>query len=85
MVPIDFLIFVIYITVSSKKIHVCLLHRSIHESIYIRRLFLFGPLFEYGIDRQLTKYTSGSATVVLNSRLGVLLRLKFVDLTMIYH
>ncbi|CAF4071783.1 unnamed protein product [Rotaria magnacalcarata] len=41
------------------------------------KLFVFGPWFEYGIDRQLTKYTHGSATVAVSSRMGVSLRLKF--------
>ncbi|CAF1039354.1 unnamed protein product [Adineta steineri] len=42
------------------------------------KLFIFGPWIEYGIDRQLTKYTHGSATVAISSKIGVLLRLKFV-------
>ncbi|UJR26249.1 hypothetical protein I4U23_007589 [Adineta vaga] len=42
------------------------------------KLFVFGPWLEYGIDRQLTKYTQGSATVAISSRMGVLLRLKFI-------
>ncbi|CAF0815386.1 unnamed protein product [Adineta ricciae] len=42
------------------------------------KLFVFGPWIEYGIDRQLTKYTHGSATVAISSRMGVLLRLKFM-------
>jgi hypothetical protein len=41
-------------------------------------MFIFGPWIEYGIDRQLTKYTHGSATVAISSRVGVLLRLKYV-------
>ncbi|CAF0729051.1 unnamed protein product [Didymodactylos carnosus] len=41
------------------------------------KMFIFGPWIEYGIDRQLTKYTHGSATVALSTRMGVLLRLKF--------
>lgn len=40
------------------------------------RLFVFGPMIEYGIDRQLTKFTHGSATVAISSRMGVLLRLR---------
>jgi len=43
-----------------------------------KRLFVFGPWLEYGIDRQLTKYTHGSATVAISSKMGVLLRLKYV-------
>ncbi|CAF3661634.1 unnamed protein product [Rotaria sp. Silwood1] len=42
------------------------------------KLFLFGPWIEYGIDRQLTKHTYGSATVAISARMGVLLRLKFI-------
>ncbi|CAM4907402.1 unnamed protein product [Rotaria socialis] len=41
------------------------------------KLFVFGPWLEYGIDRQLTKYTHGSATVAVSSRMGISLRLKF--------
>ncbi|CAF3668708.1 unnamed protein product [Rotaria sordida] len=41
------------------------------------KLFIFGPWLEYGIDRQLTKYTHGSASVAISSRMGVLLKLKF--------
>ncbi|CAF0778283.1 unnamed protein product [Adineta steineri] len=41
------------------------------------KLFIFGPWIEYGIDRQLTKYTHGSATVAISARMGVVLRLKF--------
>ncbi|CAF3822124.1 unnamed protein product [Rotaria magnacalcarata] len=41
------------------------------------KLFVFGPWIEYGIDRQLTKHTHGSATVAVSARMGVLLRLKF--------
>ncbi|UJR22766.1 hypothetical protein I4U23_025798 [Adineta vaga] len=41
------------------------------------KMFAFGPWIEYGIDRQLTKYTHGSATVAISARMGVLLRLKF--------
>jgi hypothetical protein len=43
------------------------------------RIFVFGPWLEYGIDRQITKYTHGSATVAISSRMGVLLRLKYVQ------
>jgi hypothetical protein len=42
-------------------------------------MFVFGPWLEYGIDRQITKYTHGSATVAISSRMGVLLRLKYVQ------
>jgi DnaJ family protein C protein 11 len=42
------------------------------------KMFIFGPLLEYGIDRQITKYTHGSATVAISSKMGVLLRLKFI-------
>jgi hypothetical protein len=42
------------------------------------RLFVFGPWLEYGIDRQLTKYTHGSASVAISSKMGVLLKLKYV-------
>ncbi|CAF0936200.1 unnamed protein product [Rotaria sordida] len=42
------------------------------------KLFIFGPWVEYGIDRQLTKHTYGSATVAISARMGVLLRLKFI-------
>ncbi len=48
-------------------------------AIYFRRLFAFGPWLEYGIDRQLTKYTHGSATVAVSAKMGVLLRLKYVQ------
>ena len=41
------------------------------------RWFVFGPWIEYGIDRQLTKYTHGSATVAISAKMGVLLRLKY--------
>ncbi len=44
------------------------------------RLFVFGPWIEYGIDRQLTKYTHGSATVAFSAKMGVLLRLKYMFL-----
>jgi len=47
--------------------------------ISFRRLFVFGPCLEYGIDRQLTKYTHGSATVAISAKMGVLLRLKYVQ------
>ena len=40
------------------------------------RLFFFGPWIEYGIDRQLTKYTHVSATVAISVKMGVVLRLK---------
>jgi hypothetical protein len=42
-------------------------------------MFIFGPLLEYGIDRQITKYTHGSATVAISSKMGVLLRLKYIQ------
>ncbi|CAF4234565.1 unnamed protein product [Rotaria sp. Silwood2] len=42
------------------------------------KLFVFGPWLEYGIDRQFTKHTYGSATVAVSARMGVLLRLKFI-------
>jgi hypothetical protein len=32
------------------------------------RLFVFGPWLEYGIDRQLTKYTHGSALVAIENK-----------------
>jgi len=48
-------------------------------AICFRRLFAFGPWLEYGIDRQLTKYTHGSATVAISAKMGVLLRLKYVQ------
>ena len=44
---------------------------------FLLRMFVFGPWLEYGIDRQITKYTHGSATVAISSRMGVLLRLKY--------
>ena len=47
-------------------------------SSFVLRLFVFGPWLEYGIDRQLTKHTHGSATVAISARMGVLLRLKYV-------
>lgn len=40
-------------------------------------MFVFGPLLEYGVERQLTKYTHGSASVALSSKMGVVLRLKY--------
>ncbi|CAF1397683.1 unnamed protein product [Adineta ricciae] len=41
------------------------------------KMFVFGPWIEYGIDRQFTKYTHGSAAVAISAKMGVLLRLKF--------
>jgi DnaJ homolog subfamily C member 11 len=56
----------------------CYYHTSIIYDQY-SRLFVFGPWFEYGIDRQLTKFTHGSASVAICSRMGVLLRLKSIE------
>ncbi len=49
------------------------------KCIFFVRMFIFGPWLEYGIDRQITKYTHGSATVAISSKMGVLLRLKYIQ------
>lgn len=72
MVCIAFLTSVTCGAASSKRsIDLNALHRSLCS-----RLFVFGPWFEYGVDRQLTKYTHGAATVSISSRMGVILKLR---------